>query len=471
MSLPMPSGKVMRFGIKLISFYVLSVLLIGIIIVQVMDLLSTGARPDKDTLQRDIQNRLLDSQNGRDIYAGAWGPSRGLQYHPKLAVGTDVQYKVTEVSIADHGPEVDFVETSSDCCNSAGTGSRIFILAAMRTGSSFLGEIFAQRRDFFYLFEPGKYLADHIESQNLSRRVLITRYLQLIEDVYRCDFSNSKVLTDGLSNETTLGKKRFAPALLRSNGCRRKGNELKRGKLVCDQPFPVSEITNACKSRPHVGIKAIRIPDLNLLLHLMRRSKTNLKVIHLVRDPRGMVVSRLRVHAKDRLPEGMLYNVSHITETVRYYVQRYCLSWATNIEIGKYIPSVSSNYKLVRYEDLARDPVGHTHDIYSFVGLGSKIPSEVYRWIVNNTGMNQKLNQSGSSKPYSTSRNSRETFEAWRKSVRYDFIHFIQSIGDCRKLMNLAGYLHVPDEQALRDPARSFVTNIPKFNLTKYEIL
>lgn len=429
-----------------------------------MDLVSPGIQPDKATPMQEIQKRIVSKQ-GRDVYAEAWGQSRSLQYNAKTVLGINIPYNGVDISEA--VPEADFMEDSSDCDNS-GTGSRIFILAAMRTGSSFLGEIFAQRRDFFYLFEPGKYLANYIEANNLSREVLITRYLQLIEEVYRCDFSNAKVLTDGLSNETVLGKKRFAPALLRSKGCRRLSG---KHRLVCDHPFPVSEIANVCKTKPHVGIKAIRIPDLNLLLHLMRRSKTNLKVIHLVRDPRGMVVSRLRVHKDHRLPNGGLYNVSHITDTVRYYVQRYCLSWATNIEIGKYVPSVSTNYKLVRYEDLARDPVRNTRDIYSFVGLGSKIPNEVYRWIENNTGINQDVNQSDTSRPYSTSRNSRETYEAWRKSVKFDFIHFIQSIKDCRKLMTLAGYLVAPDEQALRDPSQSFVTNIPEFDLKKYEFL
>lgn len=464
MAFSLSSGKFFRLGIKLISFYLISSLLVCVIVYQVFDLVNTGQHSPADNFKENVQ-KAVSTKDGRHIYEAAWGPSRGLQYSQKVAMEMP---KTGDVSVAEQVPDNNFLEDSSDCDTNA-SGSHIFILAAMRTGSSFLGEIFAQRRDFFYLFEPGRYLADFIEAKNLSRQVLITQYLQIIEDTYRCDFSNSKVLTDGLSNETVLGKKRFAPALLHSKACFRPIKKFKRGRLQCEHPFPVSEITKVCKSKRNVGVKAIRIPDINLLLHLMKPSRTNLKVIHLVRDPRGMAVSRLRVH--DRLPDGQLYNATHITTTVRYYVQRYCLSWATNIEIGNYIPWVSTNYKLVRYEDLAQDPLTHTQEIYSFVGLGSKIPFQVLRWIENNTGINEQVNQTNSNRPYSTSRNSRETYEAWRKSVQFDFIHVIQTIGDCKKLMDLAGYLEVPSETALRDPRRSFVTNIPDFTLKKYDFL
>ncbi len=51
--------------------------------------------------------------------------------------------------------------------------------------------------------------------------------------------------------------------------------------------------TESCRERRHVAIKTVRIPELSDLKALIKDSRLNLKVIQLVRDPRGILYSRI----------------------------------------------------------------------------------------------------------------------------------------------------------------------------------
>ena len=77
-----------------------------------------------------------------------------------------------------------------------------------------------------------------------------------------------------------------------------------------------------------------------------------LQIIHLIRDPRFQLKSRLE-------KKGMFKcDSSNISE--------YCKSVLEDIRLGsKLSPSL---YRLVRYEDLTTDPLAVMRDLYQFIG-------------------------------------------------------------------------------------------------------
>ncbi|KAJ8044010.1 Carbohydrate sulfotransferase 1 [Holothuria leucospilota] len=225
-----------------------------------------------------------------------------------------IPFNTTDSKVIDHTPKVHEFSNALIKNNSAlgQNGVNIFILAAMRTGSTFIGELFGQREDVFYLYEPGQALFFYFKARRLSGNFLVPSYLKLLHKIFKCDFSSSKILVDALSRRIEEGRiYKFAPALLTSN--------LSEGKEApSSTSFLVSEITKICKRLPHKAVKSIRIHDINLMTHLMEQGNGNLKVIHLIRDPRGMVASRLLLDK--RISKDQLFNATHLTETRAYLV-------------------------------------------------------------------------------------------------------------------------------------------------------
>merc|ERR1712183_1102136 len=91
-------------------------------------------------------------------------------------------------------------------------------------------------------------------------------------------------------------------------------------------------------------------------------------IIHLVRDPRGIVNSRYKIHKQ--------WPVRQTENT--------CKRLVTNAKLGEERPEwLDGRYMRVRYEDLALRPMEVAEEIYKFVDL--PFVPEVRSWISQNT--------------------------------------------------------------------------------------
>lgn len=66
--------------------------------------------------------------------------------------------------------------------------TRVLILANMRTGSSFVGELFGENKDVFYLFEPGLSLQRTVDNFKFGQQILVDSYLYMLRKLFLCDF-------------------------------------------------------------------------------------------------------------------------------------------------------------------------------------------------------------------------------------------------------------------------------------------
>ncbi len=239
---------------------------------------------------------------------------------------------------------------------------RVLIVTQMRSGSSFTGELFNNNDDFFYLFEPLLYLEPKFNT-NQTNGNLETYIKHPLRDFLQCNFQD---LPATWWDERLIASHqcKFSRSIQASSLCRLNG----RPSVSVSNSTKVFE--SLCNSKKHVALKSIRIADISYLKDLITNTSMNTKIIHLVRDPRGTYRSRMSVC----LPTWR--NCLNISET--------CVRMGRNIQFWLDTPSwLQNKYLLVRYEDLALEPIRYAEEIYIFLNI--PMPRSVHNWIIKNT--------------------------------------------------------------------------------------
>uniref|UniRef100_A0A673CPG8 Sulfotransferase n=1 Tax=Sphaeramia orbicularis TaxID=375764 RepID=A0A673CPG8_9TELE len=132
------------------------------------------------------------------------------------------------------------------------------------------------------------------------------------------------------------------------------------------------------------------------------------------------------------------------TAEVQYQVmQEICRSHVRINEraILKPPPFLKGRYKMVRYEDLARNPLEEINSMYEFVGLEMTKPLE--DWIYRVTHGKGKGTRKEAFKI--TSRNAADVSQAWRTMLPHGKVKRIQEV--CKGAMSLLGYRTVNNEK------------------------
>ncbi|XP_078682089.1 carbohydrate sulfotransferase 1-like [Branchiostoma floridae x Branchiostoma belcheri] len=314
----------------------------------------------------------------------------------------------------------------------------VIIFTNRRSGSSFLGELFNQNPDVFYLFEPLKALEQRVSYQNLQVQAAPT-----LGDMMTCNFTGLGYFLNFTSRERlhrTSSKALSSPPM-----CPKSIRWSPSAKLQGCLELSRDMVSDVCRSKRHVAVKTIRLVDVKSLAPLVRNPRLNVKVVHLIRDPRGIYNSRVN---EKRGEKGAL-------DAVAEQMNFLCKREAYNLQVGRSpLPWLSGRYRLFRYEDLAQRPLQQVQQLYDFVGL--PLPGHVTQWILDNT----QEDRDGSL--YTTSRNSSATAHAWRHAVPWPYAQRVEST--CAKMLDLAGYKRAPSENHLHDMSYSLMGPIPTPN-------
>ncbi|KAJ8002697.1 hypothetical protein DPEC_G00161620 [Dallia pectoralis] len=340
--------------------------------------------------------------------------------------------------------------------SNASRKTHVLILATTRSGSSFFGQLFNQHQDVFYLFEP----LYHVQVTLLPRlshsrtagdtRVMLGASRDLLRSLYDCDlYFLESYIRPQPTNHTTVNlfRRGASKALCSLPVCDAfSPGEANVDEGECVRRCGVLNMTlasDSCRERRHVAIKTVRIPEVNDLRALVEDPRLNLKVIQLVRDPRGILASRIETfrdtyrlwriwRATGRRPYNL--DLSQLTTV--------CEDFLGSVTTGLNKPPwLKGRYMLVRYEDLARNPLQKTQEIYSYLGLN--MDKNVGDWIQNNTRGSSDLS---ARHKYGTVRDSAANAESWRLKLSYDMVDYTQSV--CQQVLQELGYKTVrsPDE-------------------------
>lgn len=345
----------------------------------------------------------------------------------------------------------------------------VYVFTTWRSGSSFFGELFNQNPEVFFLYEPvwhvwqKLYPGDAMSLQGAAR--------DLLSALYRCDLSALQLYnTAGAKNISTLGifGASTNKVICSSPICSAYKKDVVGlvDDKVCKKcpPQSLSMLEEECHKYNTIVIKGVRIFDINVLAPLMVDPSLDLKVIHLVRDPRAVANSRIKsrhglireslqvVRSRDprirRVPfidpghklnkkDGSDYHAIGAMEVI-------CSSMGKTLRTALNPPSwLKGNYMVVRYEDLVMDPIKTVRQVYGFVNLS--VSPEIEKFSLNMTS-----GSGYSSKPFVVSaRNATQAVSAWRTLLTFLQIKQVEEY--CQVPMDLLGYQTVSSQEEVKD--------------------
>ena len=168
------------------------------------------------------------------------------------------------------------------------------------------------------------------------------------------------------------------------------------------------------------------------------------KVVHVVRDPRGVAHSRWKLHRHHEY-EGQLDHRS----------QEYCQQAVDDINYMRRQMSLDERlvrhlYHIVRYEDMARETRREMDKLYKFLGMPPD--DNLLHWvdtIEKNAGTSSSKNANKGYEFGTDRADPAYTAVAWRKSMSFQTVGVVQE--NCREFMEIAGYLPFTKTNDLRN--------------------
>ncbi|XP_071980132.1 carbohydrate sulfotransferase 6-like [Engystomops pustulosus] len=333
-----------------------------------------------------------------------------------------------------------FLSSKSSCSSSLSyiksKPVHVIAVSSWRSGSSFLGQIFNHHKDVFYLFEPGHSVWMKLRDQ--SAELLAYPVRDLLRSLLTCDVSPLRhYLPKGGKHISEMKFFAESRALCSPPSCSAfipfEGYDRESCFYRCVNST-LDEMAEACRRYTHIVMKTVRILDLSVLLPLLRDPELNLRIIHLVRDPRAVALSRKsfpldidnRIILKN---ENISKGMSSINEVMR----KICKAQVAMNKLARV--SLSGRYMVIRHEDLARFPVESIKQIYDFSEL--PLTEEMEQWMYNIT--HEEVRGVGQFMTFS--RESSKVIGRWRTKADFNFIHQIQLL--CKEAMSVFGYLPV----------------------------
>ncbi len=259
----------------------------------------------------------------------------------------------------------------------------------------------------YYAFEPLQFTKD--------RSISDFAKIDYLKQVLDCKFKDViKLLNDDWTLRTFCAKPGFCG-----------------GRLV-------SKWEEKCKTYPHRAAKVIQISSINRLETLMN---SGVKVIHIVRDPRGTITSRLRLHVGEDGIQNAFMNDPKLIQSVAtlchslFYDHMY-------IERLHNEQFIKENYMFLRYEDLATNPEGQVKRISEFLHLDMTKSFEMWERMTK-----IKSNQQGDT--YSTHRiNSQATALRWKDVLPHTVVFAIEKV--CAHSILKLGYTLMHHQPGIR---------------------
>ena len=234
---------------------------------------------------------------------------------------------------------------------------------------------------------------------------------QMFEEVLMCNYTDLSIpaLVDNVLYAS------YKSHILNTNGqCLKVGSFSEK----C-----VNSITKICQQKKLRVLKTVRtaMEEIWMLLSRGHIPISQLKVIHLMRDPRGQFKSLMKSAEINK-------------EGAKAYCKKLCDRAVKDVlireKIRKYYPS---NIMSVQYESVAENPIKAANQIYQFI-QGTDAPLEVQTWLKQSTHSSEvKEEQYGTVR-----RDSMATAQAWRKALDTDVVRDIDSV--CSNYYKLSGF-------------------------------
>lgn len=362
-----------------------------------------------------------------------------------------------------------------------GEKQHIYVHATWRTGSSFLGELFNQHPDVFYLYEPMWHLWQALYPGDAESLQGALR--DMLRSLFRCDFSVLRLYAPpgdpaarapGAANLTTAALFRWRTNKVICSPPLCPGAARSRAEVglvedaACERscpPVALRALEAECRKYPVVVIKDVRLLDLGVLVPLLRDPGLNLKVVQLFRDPRAVHNSRLKSRQGllresiqvlrtrqrgDRFPRVLLApgvgarpgggpsRALPAAPRTDFFLtgalEVICEAWLRDLLFARGAPGwLRRRYLRLRYEDLVRQPRAQLGRLLRFAGLRALAALDAFA--LNMT----RGSAYGADRPFHLSaRDAREAVHAWRERLSREQVRQVEAA--CAPAMRLLAY-------------------------------
>ncbi|XP_027881893.1 carbohydrate sulfotransferase 6-like isoform X2 [Xiphophorus couchianus] len=294
----------------------------------------------------------------------------------------------------------------------------VLLLSSWRSGSSFLGQVFSQHPSVFYLMEPGWHVWTKIEKP--GARVLRMAVRDLMRSLYQCDFSVMDSYMPENYNMSTLFMFHHSRALCSPPACSLTRRSDMSNETLCQKKCDsqgLEKVEKACHTYSHVVLKETRFFELESLYPLFQDPNLDLRIVHLVRDPRAVIRSREESAKSFDVDSAIVLEQRNV-------------------------PAASVQYEVM--QEICRSHVRiNERAILKPPPFLKEMTNQMEEWIYKVTHGKGK----GSKKEafQITSRNANEVSQAWRTLLQHSKVKRIQDL--CKGAMSLLGYRTVDSEK------------------------
>ena len=178
-------------------------------------------------------------------------------------------------------------------------------------------------------------------------------------------------------------------------------------QMFCEEPYRVHLEPTAC-SNPGLErqktadecsqyktrvIKTIRFNNLEFTAPLLADEKLHVKVISVIRDPRAIMSSRLKILKTTKSHFNML---RHEIDPVEYFLnmlEEDCDLMIKNFEFMLKNHRIKHRIMFTRYEDIALNNHGVVEQLHEWIGV--EFPDNVRDWMMQTTHNGSKLHIGG----------------------------------------------------------------------------
>ncbi|TRY76265.1 hypothetical protein TCAL_10153 [Tigriopus californicus] len=301
--------------------------------------------------------------------------------------------------------------------NASANPRKVLILTTWRSGSTFFGELLNQFPGSYYFFEP-------LIEQHVQRAATNSTQMDILEHLFNCNYQDIRYSKE--SKWILRHNSRLMPICKKTLG-------FKEEDLCLDSDF----LSKVCALFPIRLMKTVRLETRNV--EDLMKKLPGLKVISLIRDPRGIVASRERMPWCSR---PQCSDVQHVCE-------RYNRDVESSFEFRS---KFSERFMVVRYEDMSLNLYRTVQRVSEF--LDFSLSEKIISYIQNHTNLPQFRARKGHDMSlkhsHGTFRNTKShTFE-WRSTIKSEALNQTQQL--CASGMNRMGYKLVPSIGVLHNP-------------------
>lgn len=323
----------------------------------------------------------------------------------------------------------------------------LMIIAHGRSGSSLTGDIFNHHPDVFYMYEPLQTVERTHKNFNLDYNSLAFRFLT---NVLQCKFAEPNFLDAWLDDIERYYRKPLHPRISQAMAspplCPYNMSDVRWDHRLC--PKMTSEtLGNACKNYNELTVIKVltsRIPynSLEKTFSACDSQDIDCKIVLLIRDPRAVIPSSLSVRFYEEVDGPAKLGT-------RMFSYKLCKQTEESLHFVKNLPAwLRSHVKVLRYEDLARNPLEEMRHLYKFAGLS--VLESVTTWLnesTHPTKSRSNMKIQGSQAAFTVD-DAQAAINRWRWKVHPYEIIIIEYY--CAHVMQLMGYRPVDRSHELQ---------------------